>query len=99
MSPKTYCGLDADPNPLSPLARIVLDARLFGLLPMDEDCAGWDMGRLQALMEQVEREWDKYGNLPSRLPPELAALHRELYDLQIARARAAGWDPELGDED
>jgi hypothetical protein len=50
-------------------------------------------------MRQVEERWDQYGNLPSRLPPELAARHTELYGWATARAREQGWDPELRDDD
>jgi hypothetical protein len=80
------------------LGRVVLDGWLFGLIPETEDCAGWDLQRMQNLMNQVEQVWDKYGNLPSRLPPELRERHTKLYDMATERARRRGWDPEL-DED
>ena len=54
---------------------------------------------MQGLMEAVQNEWDKYQNLPSRLPPELQKRHAELYDRAIQTARAKGWDPELGDDE
>ena len=50
-------------------------------------------------MDQVNQRWDQYGNLPSRLPPELREKHTELYAWATRRARERGWDPELGDED
>ena len=80
------------------LGRVVLDGWLFGLIPETEDCAGWDLQRMQKLMGQVEQVWDQYGNLPSRLPPELRERHAKLYDMATERARQRGWDPEL-DED
>ena len=49
------------------IAVIVLDGWLFAFIPETEDCAGWSIGRMQNLMERVQNEWDKYGNLPSRL--------------------------------
>lgn len=94
-----YPGFHADTHGITQLGRIVLDAWLFDLIPREEDCAGWDLQRMQALMEQVNRQWDQYGNLPSRLPPDLAARHRELYDWAIQRARERGWNPELDEED
>ena len=94
-----YVGFNNDKHGMTQLGRIVLDAWLFGLLPESEDCAGWDLGRMQALMDKVEKEWDKYGNLPSRLPPELRQRHAELYDRAMALARSKGWNPELGDDD
>ena len=91
-----YAGLDNDKHCMTQLGRIVLDGWLFGFIPETEDCTGWDIGRMQGLMEQVQAEWDKVGNLPSRLPPELRQRHTELYDRAIQTARSRGWDPELG---
>ena len=69
------------------------------LTPALEDCAGWDMGRMQILMDKCEREWDKYANLPSRLPPELRERHVALYEKAMALAKTKGWNPELGEDD
>jgi hypothetical protein len=95
----TYIGLNQDHHGITQLGRIVLDGRVFGFILETEDCAGWDLGRMQLLMEKVQVEWDKYSNLPSRLPPELLKRHGELYDRAIQTARAKGWDPELGDDE
>ncbi|GAB4204502.1 MAG: hypothetical protein Fur0019_05340 [Tibeticola sp.] len=95
----TYAGLHQDQHGLTQLGRIVLDAWVFGLIADDEDCAGWPLGRMQALMEQVNARWDAYANLPSRLPPELRERHARLYAEAIERARAKGWDPELGEDE
>jgi hypothetical protein len=35
----------------------------------------------------------------SRLPPDLQERHSRIYSEAIEKARAAGWDPELGDSD
>lgn len=96
---QTYPGLHQDKHGLTQLGRIVLDGWLFGLIPETEDCRGWSLGRMQNLMEQVQGEWDKYANLPSRLPPPLLARHQQLYDGAISTARAKGWDPELGEDE
>jgi hypothetical protein len=95
----TYTGLHNDKHGLTQLGRIVLDAWLFGLIPETEDCTSWPVGRMQSLMEQVQVEWDKYANLPSRLPPDLFRRHGELYEQAIRTARAKGWDPELGEDE
>ncbi|ODU13672.1 MAG: hypothetical protein ABS91_00910 [Thiobacillus sp. SCN 64-35] len=95
---KTYPGFHHDTHGITMLGRIVLDAWLFGLIPETEDCAGWDLQRMQKLMGEVEAEWDKYGNLPSFLPPELRQRHTELYEMATDRAKKRGWNPEL-DED
>lgn len=96
---ETYVGYHQDKHGITQLGRIVLDGWLFGFIPETEDCAGWDIGRMQILMDKIEREWDKYANLPSGLPPELRERHAALYGQAMTDARGKGWDPELGDED
>lgn len=95
----TYVGLNKDHHGITQLGRIVLDGRVFGFIPDTEDCAGWDLGRMQMLMDKISAEWDKYSNLPSRLPPELQQRHTEIYARATADARAKGWNPELGDDE
>lgn len=93
-----YSGFNQDTHGVTMLGRLVLDGWLFGLIPRDEDCAGWDRQRMQCLAQQVEAIWDENGNLPSRLPDDLRARHAELYAWATERARGLGWDPTL-DED
>lgn len=95
----TYAGFHHDKHGVTMMGRVVLDAWLFGFLPETEDCTGWDLGRMQVLMEKIEAEWDKYNNLPSRLPTELRERHAALYKMAVDRAREKGWDPELGDDE
>jgi len=95
----TYPGLNQDTHGMTVLGRVVLDGWLFGLIPETEDCAGWDLQRMQKLMGQVEQVWDQYGNLPSRLPPELRERHAKFYDMATERARRRGWDPELDENE
>lgn len=97
--PTTYCGFNAEPHGITVLGRAVLDAWVFELLPRSEDCAGWDLQRMQQLMDRVSARWDEVGMLPSRLPPDLQARHAELYAWAAERGRARGWDPELGDDE
>ena len=99
MKDNTYVGFNNDKHGMTQLGRIVLDGWLFGFIPESEDCSGWEMGRMQMLMDQVQDEWDKYGNLPSRLPPDLRERHVALYTRAMELARGKGWNPELGDED
>ena len=94
-----YCGYHKDKHGVTQLGRIVLDGWLFGLIPESEDCAGWELARMQMLMDKVQGEWDKYGNLPSHLPEGLRQRHAALYDKAMHQARARGWDPELGEDD
>lgn len=95
----TYAGFNNDKHGITQLGRIVLDSWLFGLIPETEDCAGWNLARMQGLMEKVQGEWDKVGGLPSRLPEDLRRRHAELYGRAVTAARAKGWDPELGEDE
>jgi hypothetical protein len=95
----TYVGFNQDHHGITQLGRIVLDGWTFGFIPETEDCTGWELGRMQMLMDKVQDEWDKYGNLPSRLPDDLRQRHLALYEKAMALAKAKGWNPELGDDE
>ncbi len=95
----TYAGLNQDHHGITQLGRIVLDGRVFGFILETEDCTGWDLGRMQLLMDKVQVEWDKYAGLPSRLPPDLQQRHTDIYARAMQSARDKGWNPELGDDD
>lgn len=100
MNMTTYAGLDEDINGgLTHLGRIVLDGRVFGIIPEAEACKGWDASRLQNLYEQVYAAWEPYAHLPSRLPEPFRSRHATAYGAVVAQARDAGWDPELGEDD
>ena len=95
MRRKTYSGIDKDPKgAMNPTGNIIRDAWVFGLIPETETCEGWTDQRIEALYAQVSDEWHKYGHLASKLPPELADKHRQIYDAAIERARELGWDPD-----
>ena len=90
-----YAGLEAElAKGMSPTAKIVLDARVFGLISDEETCKGWPLGRLQSLYDQVSQQWDAYAHLPSRLPDDLRTRHSEIYQAAIKTARDQGWDPD-----
>lgn len=100
MKRNCYEGIDKDPSGgLSSTGKIILDAKVFGLIPEAETCAGWTIQRLTGLYDQVSQEWDKYGHMVSSLPDELRERHKRIYDQAIANARAKGWTPELRDDD
>ncbi len=95
-----YAGFYEDENGgMTNLAQIVKDGWVFGLIPESEDCKGWNAGRMQVLYEKTYAEWEKYGHLPSRLPEELLQRYMRIHQQAIARAKANGWDPELGEND
>jgi hypothetical protein len=96
----TYAGVDQEGNHgMTLTARIIRDAWVFGILPEGNTFAGKTAGDLQNLFEQVHQAWEPYGQLPSRLPPELAQRHGRIHDEAVQRAKAAGWSAELGDDD
>jgi len=95
-----YAGLHNDQNfGMTHLGQIVKDGWVFGMIPDDEDCAGWSGAQMQVLYEKVYGEWEKYGHLPSRLPEGLRERYMRIHEAAITRARELGWDPELGDDD
>ncbi len=84
---------------MTPTGNIVRDAWVFGIIPETETCAGWTLQRIEALYDKVTAAWEPSGHLASRLPPELRERHQRIYDAAVKRARAQGWDPELGEDD
>ncbi len=97
---QTYAGLDhEETGRMTMIGRTIRDAWLFGLLPENDTFAGRSAADFQMLLDAVSKAWEPYGNLPSRLPPALAEQHHRIYDAAIQKARAAGWDPELADDD
>jgi len=101
-TPKTYPGLNHDINGgMTMIGKIIRDAWVFGILPETETCEDWEITRIDAIHQLVNNEWDKYGCMVSRLPEDLQARHKAIYDEAIIKARDRGWDPEViaGDED
>lgn len=93
--PKTYPGLDNDINGgMTMIGKVIRDAWVFDILPETETCEDWEISRIDAIHQQVNTEWDKYGCMVSRLPEDLRARHKQIYDKAIAQAKARGWDPE-----
>jgi hypothetical protein len=93
---QTYVGIHRDElGGMTDVGRIILDAWVFGILPQTETCEGWDLGRIQGLYDRVSESWAPYGHLVSKLPPELRERHERIYAAAVARARKAGWNPDL----
>ena len=100
--PDRYVGIDNDINGgMTTIGKIIRDAWVFGLLDETETCEGWNLAGIDALLQKVNNEWDKYGCLVSRLPPDLRQRHAKIHGEAIARAKAAGWsgETETDDED
>jgi len=92
---KKYVGIDKDINGgMTDTGKLIRDAWIFGLIPEEETCEGWPLTGLQNLWEQTSAEWEKYGFLPSNLPPEILERFKRIHDQGIQRAKANGWNPD-----
>ena len=100
--PDRYVGIDNDINGgMTSIGKIIRDAWVFELIPESETCEGWNLQGIDALLQKVNAEWDKYGCLVRNLPEPLAKRHYEIHQKAIDNAKANGWSGELetGDED
>jgi len=84
---------------MTTIGKIIRDAWVFGILAETETCKGWNLAGIDALLQKVNAEWDKYGCLVSHLPEDLAARHRIIHGKAIKKAKAAGWSGEQETDD
>ena len=99
--PDTYIGVDKDINGgMTTIGKLIRDAWVFGVIPETETCAGWNYAGIDALLDKVNVEWDKYGCLASGLPEALFERHQKFHGAAIEKAKAAGWtgEVETGDD-
>jgi len=98
--PETYVGVQNEVNGgMTTIGKIIRDAWVFGLIEETETCEGWNFAGVDALLDKVNKEWDKYGCLVSNLPAELLEKHQRIHGKAIEDARAAGWCGETETED
>lgn len=98
--PKTYVGIDKDVHGgMTTIGKLIRDAWVFGLIPDTETCEGWNFAGIDALLDKVNAEWDKYGCMVSHLPKELFERHQEIHNIAIEKAKAAGWTGEAETDD
>ena len=91
----TYVGIDEDMfGGMTTIGKIIRDGWVFGLIPETETCKGWNLAGIDALLQKVNAEWDKYGCLVSKLPPELFERHQRIHREAVKLAREQGWDGE-----
>ena len=94
--PKTYVGIDEDMfSGMTSIGKIIRDAWVFGLIPETETCKGWNAQGIDALLDKVNTEWDKYGCLVSLLPDELRQRHERIHGEAVKKAKEQGWDGEF----
>jgi hypothetical protein len=99
--PERYVGIHNDIfGGMTTIGKVIRDAWVFGIIPETETCENWNMQGIDDLYQKVSAEWDKYGCLVSRLPPDLFERHQKIYQEAVETARAAGWSGEFetGDE-
>ncbi|VAW83017.1 hypothetical protein MNBD_GAMMA13-1313 [hydrothermal vent metagenome] len=100
--PDRYVGVDKDINGgMTSIGKIIRDAWVFGLIADTETCEGWNLAGIDALLQKVNTEWDKYGCMVSQLPESLAQRHCEIHTQAMRKAKVAGWsgEYETGDEE
>jgi hypothetical protein len=60
--PKTYVGINNEINGgMTSIGKVIRDGWVFGLLDESETCEGWNLAGIDALLQRVNTEWDKYG--------------------------------------
>ena len=98
--PKLYVGINNEVNGgMTTIGKIIRDAWVFGLLDETETCEGWNFAGIDALLDKVNTEWDKYGCMVSHLPTEIFEKHQRIHDKAMLDARAAGWSGEVETDD
>ncbi len=96
----TYVGIDKDiQGGMTAIGKMIRDAWVFELIAETETCEGWIAARIDALLDKVNAEWDKYGCSVSRLPKELFGRHQKIHNVAIIKAKATGWSGEVETED
>lgn len=99
--PNKYVGINNEVNGgMTTIGKIIRDAWVFDIIEETETCEGWNLAGVDALLDKVNTQWDKYGCLVSHLPSELFEKHQRIHNKAIEDARAAGWSGEVetGDE-
>jgi len=100
--PDRYIGTNNEINGgMTTIGKIIRDAQVFGLIPETETCEGWNLAGIDALLQKVNSEWDKYGCLVSHLPDDLRERHQRIHGEAFKKATQSGWsgEDETRDED
>ncbi len=99
-NPQHYIGIENEIHGgMTTIGKIIRDAWVFELIAETETCQGWNLAGVDALLQKVNAEWDKYGCMVSQLPTELAQRHHRIHSKAIARAKASGWSGECETDD
>ena len=99
-NPKTYVGIQNEiDGGMTAIAKMIRDAWVFSVIEESETCEGWNFSRVDALLDKVNKEWDKYGCMVSSLPPELFEKHQRIHGKAMEEAVAVGWCGEIETDD
>ncbi|HSG11457.1 MAG TPA: hypothetical protein VLB10_06900 [Gammaproteobacteria bacterium] len=97
---KPYVGIDKDTDGgMTVAGRIIRDAWAFGIIPETETCAGWNTQGLEDLWNKTHVEWEKYGRQVNQLPEDIRERYMRIQRAAFDRAKEAGWDASLDDND
>lgn len=95
-----YIGIDKDiDGGMTDTGKIIRDAWVFGIIDESETCEGWSPQGIEDLWRRVNQEWEKYGFRVGQLPAELRERFMRIQTEAVEKARRAGWNPELTDDD
>ncbi len=98
--PTRYIGIHNDLyGGMTTIGKLIRDAWVFGLIPETETAEGWNFAGVDALLQKVNHEWDKYGCLVSHLPPELREKHHQIHSEGLQKAKTMGWSGEMETQD
>ena len=98
--PDKYVGINNEVNGgMTTIGKLIRDAWVFDLIDESETCEGWNFAGVDALLDKVNNEWDKYGCMVSSLPPELFEKHQRIHGKAVEEATAAGWCGEAETDD
>lgn len=98
--PDKYVGINNEINGgMTTIGKIIRDAWVFEIIEETETCEGWNFAGVDALLDKVNVEWDKYGCLVSQLPDELRERHQKIHNAAIENAKKAGWCGEAETDD
>ncbi|NQY51885.1 MAG: hypothetical protein HRT91_04285 [Piscirickettsiaceae bacterium] len=92
---RKYVGINNEiMGGMTPIGKVIRDSWVFGLISEDETCEGWDAASIDALLQKLNIEWDKYGCLVRYLPEELSERHQRIHSAAINMAIDQGWSGE-----
>ena len=95
-----YVGIDNEINAgMTDTAKIIRDAWAFGFIPETETCEGWNAAGIEDLWRKNQDAWDQCGFRVGGMSDEVRERYLRIQKEAVKQAHAAGWDPELGEDD